>query len=103
LGVCWLAFVLQSFFGALLCISFTSWVLMGTDESLSFVDATKKKKNLITKNGTEYQCNFFFSSILFCYWRYTQQICIWILQSSNPKTLCSVFFFVTLIDGSMLE
>jgi hypothetical protein len=28
LGVYWLAFVLQSFFGALLCISFTSWVLM---------------------------------------------------------------------------
>jgi hypothetical protein len=36
--------VLQSFFGALLCISFTSWVLMGTDESLSFVDAKKKKQ-----------------------------------------------------------
>jgi len=44
LGVCWLAFVLQSFFGALLCISFTSWVLMGTDEPLFFVNAIKKKK-----------------------------------------------------------
>jgi hypothetical protein len=97
LGVCWLAFVLQSFFGALLCISFTSWVLMGTDESLSFVDASKKKKKqkkADNKKWNRLPMLFFFSSILFCYWRYTQQICIWILQSSNPKTLRSVFFLL---------
>jgi hypothetical protein len=89
LGVYWLAFVLQSFFGALLCISFTSWVLM----SLCLLLMQKEKQKADNKNWNRIPMHFFGASILFCYWRYTQQICIWILQSSNPKTLCSVFFF----------
>jgi len=95
LGVCWLAFVLQSFFGALLCISFTSWVLMGTDESLSFVDARKKKKRkkkLITKNGTDYQCSFFFLPFCFVIGDIHNRFAFGFCNHQTPKPFALSFF-----------
>jgi hypothetical protein len=62
----------------------------------------KTEKKLITKNGTEYQCTFFLLPFCFVIGDIHNRLLFGFCNHQTPKPF-ALFFFVTLIDGLMLE